>query len=71
MHSSSERGQLLGGSAGPGASYIAAGGDRHLYTNRTVRHMVQDLTSFAQLLRANPIPASLGELYAEAVKESD
>jgi hypothetical protein len=33
--------------------------------------MVQDLTSFAQLLRANPIPASLGELYAEAVKESD
>lgn len=59
------------GPAGPGPSYIAAGGERHLYTNKTVRYMVHNLTYFAKLLQANPIPTNLRELYAEAVKESD
>jgi hypothetical protein len=33
--------------------------------------MVHNLTYFAKLLQANPIPTNLKELYAEAVKESD
>lgn len=59
------------GPAWPGPSYIAAGGDRHLYTIRTVRYMVYNLTYFAQLLRSNPISTNLKELYVEVVKESD
>lgn len=54
------------GEAGPGPSYIKAGGDRHLYTNRTVRYMVHNLVYMAQLLREHPIPTNLNELDAEA-----
>ena len=58
------------GPAGPGPSYIEAGGDRHLYTNKTVRFMVNNLTYFAQMLKKNPIPTSLKELTEEARRES-
>jgi multimeric flavodoxin WrbA len=59
------------GDAGPGPSYIAAGGERHLYTNKTVRYMVNNLVFFAKLLKDNPIPTNINKLYEDALKESD
>ncbi len=59
------------GDAGPGPSYIEAGGDRHLYTNRTVRYMVHNLAHFAKLLKETSIPTNLKELDEEARKVSD
>lgn len=59
------------GDAGPGPSYIEAGGEKHLYTNRTVRYMAHNLTYFAKLLKENPIPTSLKKLDEEAKKVSD
>lgn len=59
------------GTAGPGPSYIEAGGDRHLYTNKTARYMVANLTYFAKLLEQHPIPTNLNKLIEEAKKVSD
>ncbi|WP_410509264.1 flavodoxin family protein [Methanosarcina hadiensis] len=59
------------GDAGPGPSYIEAGGEKHLYTNRTVRYMVNNLTYFAKLLKENPIPTSLKKLDEEAKRVSN
>ncbi|MFC1865546.1 flavodoxin family protein [Chloroflexota bacterium] len=59
------------GSAGPGPSYIEAGGERHLYTNKTLRYMVDNLVYFAGVLKENPIPTNLRELAREAKQESD
>ena len=59
------------GDAGSGPSYIEAGGDRHLYTNRTARYMAHNLVYFAKLLKENPIPANLKKLDEEAKKVSD
>lgn len=59
------------GDAGPGPSYIEAGGERHLYTNKTVRYMTHNLAFFARLLKENPIPTNLNELYEQAKEESD
>ncbi|MDW7732698.1 MAG: flavodoxin family protein [Methanolobus sp.] len=59
------------GNAGPGPSYIEAGGERHLYTNKTVRYMTHNLAFFARLLQDNPIPTNLNELYEQAKEESD
>ncbi|WP_340819566.1 flavodoxin family protein [Methanolobus sp. WCC4] len=59
------------GPAGPGPSYIDAGGERHLYTNKTIRYMVNNLAFFAKLLKDNPIPTNINKLYEDAVKESD
>jgi len=58
------------GDAGPGPSYIEAGGDKHLYTNKTVRYMVNNLVYFANLLKEHPISTNLRKLYEEAQKES-
>lgn len=58
------------GEAGPGPSYIEAGGDKHLYTNRTTRFMVANTIYMAQLLKANPIPTNLTQLTDEAKKVS-
>jgi len=54
------------GDAGPGPSYLEADGEHHLYTNRTVRYMVENLTWFAGLLADHPIPTNLRELDAKA-----
>jgi multimeric flavodoxin WrbA len=54
------------GDAGPGPSYIAAGGDKHLYTNRTARYMAHNLVWGAHALRASPIETNLRALDAEA-----
>ena len=54
------------GDAGPGPSYLAAGGDKHLYTNRTARYMAHNLAWGAKTLRANPIDTNLKALDTEA-----
>jgi multimeric flavodoxin WrbA len=54
------------GDAGPGPSYIEAGGDRHLYTNKTARFLAHNLTYMARLLKSNPIPTSLTGLISDA-----
>jgi multimeric flavodoxin WrbA len=58
------------GDAGPGPSYIEAGGDRHLYTNRLARYMVHNLTYMATLLGGHPIPTNLKQLDEEAMAVS-
>ena len=58
------------GDAGPGPSYLEAGGEKHLYTNRTVRFMVENLSYMAKVLKENPIPTNLLKLTEEAKKES-
>ena len=59
------------GKAGPGPSYIEACGERHLYTNKTVRFMVNNLVHFARILKENPISTNLNELIEKAKQESD
>ncbi len=59
------------GTAGPGPSYIEAKGDKHLYTNKTARYMVENLAYFAQLIRDNPIPTNLNKLIEDAKAVSD
>lgn len=59
------------GTAGPGPSYIDAGGDKHLYTNRTARFMVDNLVYFSELIKNNPIPTNLNELTEQAKLVSD
>jgi len=54
------------GDAGPGPSYIEAGGDRHLYTNKTARYLAHNVAWMARLLKDNPIPTNLNALIAEA-----
>lgn len=44
------------GEAGPGPSYIEAGGEKHEYTHKTLRFMVHNLIYFAQLLKKIPFP---------------
>ena len=45
------------GDAGPGPSYIEAGGENHAYTQRTTRWMAHNVVHLARMLKANPIPA--------------
>ncbi len=58
------------GLAGGGENYVEAGGERHFYTNSTLRYMIGNLTFFAALLKANPIDTNLKELEEIAKKES-
>lgn len=44
------------GEAGPGPSYIEAGGENHEYTQRTTRWMAHNLVHLARMLKASPIP---------------
>jgi multimeric flavodoxin WrbA len=44
------------GDAGPGPSYIEAGGENHPYTQRTTRWMAHNTVHMARILQANPIP---------------
>ncbi|HET6496725.1 MAG TPA: flavodoxin family protein [Thermoleophilia bacterium] len=54
------------GDAGPGPSYIEAGGDKHLYTNKTARFLAHNVVWMARLLEKHPIPTNLNELIEEA-----
>ena len=58
------------GPAGPGPSYIEANGEKHMYTNKTVRYMVNNLTYFANLIKENPIPTNLIQLTKDAEEDS-
>ena len=44
------------GEAGPGPSYIEAGGENHPYTKRTSSWCAHNLLHMARILRDNPIP---------------
>lgn len=54
------------GDAGPGPSYIDAGGDKHMYTNKTARYMAHNIVHIANMLKATPYPTNLKTLTAEA-----
>ncbi len=58
------------GDAGPGPSYIEAGADAHLYTNKTARYMAYNIVYMARLLRDNPNPVNLKALTQEAQQVS-
>jgi multimeric flavodoxin WrbA len=45
------------GEAGPGPSFIEAGGEKHDYTQRTSRWTAHNLVHLARLLKEHPIPA--------------
>lgn len=59
------------GEAGPGPSYIEAGGDKHEFTNNMIFTMVHNMVHIARLLKENPYPVDLNELQekAEAISE--
>ncbi|HEY0244502.1 MAG TPA: flavodoxin family protein [Mucilaginibacter sp.] len=59
------------GLAGEGEDYVEAGGERHYYTNYTLRYMIANLAYFAKLLKEHPIDTNLNELRELAKKESD
>ncbi|RWY55813.1 flavodoxin family protein [Mucilaginibacter gilvus] len=58
------------GLAGRGKDYVEAGGEKHYFTNQTVRYLVANLMFFAKLLKAHPIDTNLKELDEKAKKES-
>ncbi|MHB9052964.1 MAG: flavodoxin family protein [Thermoleophilia bacterium] len=58
------------GDAGPGPSYIEAGGEKHMYTNKTARYLAHNTVYFARLLKGNPITTNLNDLIEEAGAES-
>jgi len=58
------------GEAGPGPSYIEAGGEQHLSTNKTARYLAHNVAYMARLLKAHPMPTNLNALIEEARTES-
>lgn len=54
------------GEAGPGPSYIEAGGDKHEFTNNMIFTMVHNMVHIARLLKENPYPVDLNELQEKA-----
>jgi multimeric flavodoxin WrbA len=59
------------GDAGAGPSYIAAGANRHFYTNKVAAWMAYNAVWMARLLREHPCPTNLLELAAEQRLVSD
>lgn len=59
------------GLAGGGKDYVEAGGERHFYTNSTLRYMTSNLSYFANLLKEHPIDTNWLELDKIAKSESD
>ena len=47
------------GKAGGEKDYVEAGGERYLYTNKTLRYMTANLAFIAKLLAANPYTTNL------------
>ena len=45
------------GDAGPGPSYIEAGGENHPYTQKTTSWMAHNMVHLARMLKQTPIPA--------------
>jgi multimeric flavodoxin WrbA len=44
------------GDAGPGPSFLEAGGKDHAYTQKTAKWMAHNVTHLARILKQNPIP---------------
>ena len=59
------------GMAGGEKDYVEGGGQRYLYTNKTLRYMTANLAWFARLLAANPMATNLLEEDKKAEAESD
>ncbi len=59
------------GKAGPGPSYIEAGGDKHFFTNRTLYTMVYNMVHLAKTLREKPYTTNLKELKKKAKNISE
>lgn len=58
------------GKAGPGDSYIKAGGDKHEFTNNMILLMVHNMVHVARMLKANPYPTNVNQLAERAKKMS-
>ena len=59
------------GLAGGEKDYVEAGGERYLYTNKSLRYMTANLAFMAKLLAENPISTNLSEETKKAEAESD
>ncbi|MDN3551600.1 flavodoxin family protein [Mucilaginibacter aquaedulcis] len=59
------------GKAGGEKDYVEAGGERYLYTNKSLRYMTGNLAFMAKLLASNPFTANLIEAGKKAEAESD
>ncbi|NCD68894.1 flavodoxin family protein [Mucilaginibacter agri] len=59
------------GLAGGEKDYVEAGGERYLYTNKSLRYMTANLAFFAKLLAANPITTNLNDAAKKAEAESN
>ncbi|NHA02699.1 flavodoxin family protein [Mucilaginibacter sp. HC2] len=59
------------GLAGGEKDYVEAGGERYLYTNKSLRYMTGNLAFFAKLLASNPITTDLNQANEKAKAESD
>lgn len=59
------------GLAGGEKDYVEAGGERYLYTNRSLRYMTANLSFMARLLAANPLTTNLLDANKRAEAESD
>lgn len=59
------------GTAGPGPSYLDAGGPRHLYTNRTARFLAHNVVEMARIIADRPLTTNLLTLTERAKAESD
>ena len=59
------------GMAGGEKDYVEAGGERFLYTNKSLRYMTGNLAFMAKLLAANPIDTNLNEAAKKAEQESE
>jgi multimeric flavodoxin WrbA len=59
------------GDAGAGPSYVAAGAERHFYTNKVAIWMAYNAVWMAGVLRANPCPTNLTALATEVLAISD
>lgn len=59
------------GPAGPGPSYIEAGGEKYEYTNNMMLLMVNNLVHLARTLKENPYPTPVKDLKEKAKKMSE
>ena len=59
------------GKAGGEKDYVEAGGERYLYTNKTLRYMTANLAFMAKLLAVNPYTTNLYDENKKAEAESD
>ena len=58
------------GEAGPGPSYLDAGGPNHLYTNRGARLLAYNCFQMAETMRLRPFKTNFTVVQEEAIKQS-